>query len=251
MKQKNKTYFIPIVTAKDVTGYEEKELRRVFIDNENYYSTKEGALSFLKPTNFNPDWLEKEINLYNAKVNKGNSFDEIVSEILKSMLKLKISYGGNPSEQGDLSNKDTMCVGFVSIVERFLSDTGLKYRFVLISGNELVKGSAGHIWIEVFNPEEDKWQKIEATKLSKETLELEKERCGKGSDTCIYNNIIKNDRTGIKLTDANAIYTKDSKEVYRTTTNVTFEYIDGVKVKGSKAYSIITHGYDGGKIKEL
>ena len=114
-------------------------------------------------------------------VNKGfTDFDSQMKNLYKVAYNMNLAYGEGGRDQGDLSSGTTQCNGFTWIASKILDETNLGYRFILRSPIYEINEQTGekenkfhnyyHIYLEVYEPEENRWIRMENTLLEKRSI---------------------------------------------------------------------------------
>lgn len=125
--------------------------------------------------------LENAIEEF-KEVNKDcTNFDIQMKNLYKVVYNMNLSYGEGGRDQGDLSSGTTQCDGFTWIASKLLNETNIKYRFVLRSPIYEINENTGrkeyglapyyHIYTEAYDPQENRWIKMENNLLDRKVIE--------------------------------------------------------------------------------
>lgn len=229
-----KIYYLPVIATKGLDEYEYIVYEEVIKEDD---FNRKRIYGYGMPTSI-PKYIQDEVNDFKNRISEKSSFQDIISEYIISMYNIGLNYGGSISKQGDYENGNTMCMGFTYVIEQLLSKSNLKYRIVSRGPNKVTSEMYGHIWVEVFNEEDEKWYKIETTSMTYDNLNGEKERKGGNWILSKYDNIINKDTLVEPFNLKRRLVEKGRKKTSEYIIEVSSEYKNQVKV-GNKGYKLI------------
>ena len=237
-----KTLYIP---APNTVGLDEHDIKdkTLVLDYKTNGNLSNGKYIFSRSDLTLPNFIKDEIQVYKTNLNGDDDFENILLNLLESMNKLNLVYGGDAYKQGEFINGHTMCMGFTWVVSEFLAATNVKYRFVRESGNELNANSYSHIRLEAYNDENKTWYNLEPTSFSSEALKWYQEKYSNNWKEEFIKGVLKEKE--VKATPENELtFTKNgSKEIYKEKFFITEEYQKGRKISDN-GYKVIKIGYD-------
>lgn len=143
-------------------------------------SVKPRAFYNAKPEYEDSQILNEAVSKF-KKLNKDvTDFETQIKNAIKIVYDMNLEYGGDSSKQGDLSDGTTKCSGFTWIFSELLSNTNIKYRYVLQSPRKGApvpyiededERTSWHVYNEVYNPDIKEWVRFENTTLERKSIE--------------------------------------------------------------------------------
>ena len=236
--------YIPLDSALILDDYDLKDLREVTVfEGEEAKEDKRFYLSHLRKSGNKPEYLKREIENYKSKLDVDSTFDDKIISLISSMDSLGFDYGGDPYKQLELIDRKTMCRGFVWIAEEFIKQADLIYRFVGISANQLKANSSGHITLEVYNDEDNKWYDIEPTYFSSSNIQKFKAEYKDEWKEELLKNIKLSSKAEETTQNKLRLIKKREKKTEEFRIFVSEEYRRGAKI-GDTGYKIVSTNYE-------
>lgn len=216
IKLKNKTYYLVGIDKSREIRTTYKVPAKTIREFDNMQS-RPTDFNMVKPKYKDSEILDQAVENFKRINQNTNDFEAQIKNAVKTVYDMKLEYGGDSSKQGDLSDGKTKCDGFTWIFSELLSNTNIKYRYVLTAPRTGVfrtpigekEETNYHIYNEVYNPNIKAWVRLENTILDYTSIDS---MLGKNIDEKINNFYQGNFTRPSEILDINYVWLLDKKD---------------------------------------